>query len=87
MASAAWLARWMHRLFYVLLLALPLSGWLLVSTSKITVPTLIFGAEAARRGAEGLATATPILMLAGITLGAAAILPFAAAAAIRVNLR
>jgi len=38
-----WLARFVHRLFYVLLLALPLSGWLLVSTSKITVPTLIFG--------------------------------------------
>jgi cytochrome b561/polyisoprenoid-binding protein YceI len=39
----AWLARLIHRLFYVLLLGLPLSGWLLVSTSKITVPTLLFG--------------------------------------------
>ena len=49
--------------------------------------SLIYGAEAARRGGEGLATATPLLMMAGITLGTIAILPFAAAAAIRVNLR
>ncbi|MGE0774744.1 MAG: cytochrome b/b6 domain-containing protein [Sphingomonadaceae bacterium] len=39
----AGLARFIHRLFYVLLLALPLSGWLAVSTSKVTVPTLLFG--------------------------------------------
>ena len=51
------------------------------------VPTLIFGAEAARRGANGLAVTTPLLMLAGITLGSIALLPFAAAAALRVNLR
>ncbi|MBS0565186.1 MAG: heme exporter protein CcmB [Proteobacteria bacterium] len=51
------------------------------------VPTLIFGAEAARRGAEGLA-AGPVLLLAGaITLACLAALPYAAAAAIRVNLR
>ena len=51
------------------------------------VPTLIFGTEAARRGADGLATGTPLLMVAGITAGAVALLPFAAAAAIRVNIR
>ena len=51
------------------------------------VPTLIFGTEAARRGADALATGTPLLMVAGITAGAVALLPFAAAAAIRVNLR
>jgi len=51
------------------------------------VPTLIFGTEAARRGADGLTTGTPLLMVAGITFGAVALLPFAAAAAIRVNLR
>ncbi|MEE9387768.1 MAG: heme exporter protein CcmB [Paracoccaceae bacterium] len=51
------------------------------------IPTLIFGTEAARRGAEGLAVGTPLLMVAGITAGAVALLPFAAAAAIRVNLR
>lgn len=37
------LARLIHALFYVLLLALPLSGWLLVSTSRIPVPTVLFG--------------------------------------------
>ncbi len=64
-------------------------GGLLLSllVLPLYIPTLIFGAEAAKRGAEGLATATPLLMLAGITAGTAAILPFAAAAAIRVNLR
>lgn len=64
-------------------------GGLLLSllVLPLYIPTLIFGAEAARRGAEALATATPLLMLAGITLGSVAILPFAAAAAIRVNLR
>ena len=64
-------------------------GGLLLSllVLPLYIPTLIFGAEAARRGAEGLTTGTPLLMLAGITLGAVALLPFAAAAAIRVNLR
>jgi heme exporter protein B len=32
-------------------------------------------------------TSTPLLMLAGITAGAAALLPFASAAVLRVNLR
>ncbi|MGB3314832.1 MAG: heme exporter protein CcmB [Albidovulum sp.] len=64
-------------------------GGLLLSllVLPLYIPTLIFGAEAAKRGAEGLATATPLLMLAGITAGTVAILPFAAAAAIRVNQR
>lgn len=51
------------------------------------VPTLIFGAELVRRGAEGMATQTPLLMLAGITAATVALVPFASAAAIRVNLR
>jgi heme exporter protein B len=51
------------------------------------VPTLIFGAEVVRRGAEGMALATPLALLAAISLMAAALLPFAAAAALRVNLR
>ena len=38
-------------------------------------------------GTEGLATGTPLALLGGITLGAVALLPFAAAAALRVNLR
>lgn len=51
------------------------------------VPSLIFGAEIVRRGAEGLAMATPLLMLAGITCGSIALLPFASAAVLKVNLR
>lgn len=51
------------------------------------VPTLIFGAEAAARAVEVLSWQTPMLLLAGITAGAFAILPFAGAAALRVNLR
>ncbi len=64
-------------------------GGLLLSllVLPLYVPTLIFGAEAVRRGAEGLDPVAPVLLLAGITAGVAAILPFAAAAAIRVNLR
>ena len=64
-------------------------GGLLLSllVLPLYIPTLIFGAEAAKRGSEGLAAGTPLLMLAGITAGSVAILPFAAAAAIRVNLR
>jgi heme exporter protein B len=64
-------------------------GGLLLSllVLPLYVPTLIFGAEAVRRGVEALDPSTPVLFLAGITAGAAALLPFAAAAAIRVNLR
>ncbi|MCB2110782.1 MAG: heme exporter protein CcmB [Defluviimonas sp.] len=64
-------------------------GGLLLSllVLPLYIPTLIFGAEAARRGTEGLSPATPLLMLAGITLGALALLPFAGAAAIRAGLR
>ncbi|ADE85531.1 heme exporter protein B [Rhodobacter capsulatus SB 1003] len=51
------------------------------------VPTLIFGAELVRRGAEGLAIEVPLAMLAGITAATVALVPFASAAAIRVNLR
>jgi len=64
-------------------------GGLLMSllVLPLYVPTLIFGAEVARRGAAGLELQTPLVMLAGVTLGAVALLPFAAAAAIRINLR
>jgi len=64
-------------------------GGLLMSllVLPLYVPTLIFGAEAVRRGADGFDANTPMLMLAGITLGCFAVLPFAAAAALRVNLR
>ena len=64
-------------------------GGLLLSllVLPLYVPTLIFGAEVVRRGAEGMETATPLLLLAGITAASVALLPFASAAAIRVNLR
>jgi len=64
-------------------------GGLLMSllVLPLYVPTLVFGAEAVSRGAQGLAAATPLLLLAGITAGSAALLPFAAAYALRINLR
>jgi heme exporter protein B len=64
-------------------------GGLLMSllVLPLYMPTLIFGAEVVKRGALGLAVSTPLALLAGITAGALALLPFAAAAAIRVNLR
>ena len=64
-------------------------GGLLLSllVLPLYVPTLIFGAEVARRGAMAMEVGTPLLMLAGITAGAVALLPVAAAAVLRVNLR
>lgn len=51
------------------------------------VPVLIFGAEVVRRGAIGADAATPLLLMAGITLAALALLPVASAAVLRINLR
>ncbi|MDM8165298.1 heme exporter protein CcmB [Roseovarius sp.] len=64
-------------------------GGLLLSllVLPLYVPTLIFGAEMARRGVDGLDYSTPLLMVAGITCGTIALLPFASAAVLRVNLR
>lgn len=64
-------------------------GGLLLSllVLPLYVPTLIFGAEVARRAAEGAPVQAPLLLLAGITAGCAALLPFAAAAALRAGLR
>lgn len=64
-------------------------GGLLLSllVLPLYVPTLIFGAEVARRGAEGMAPGTPLALLAGITCGTIALLPFASAAVLKVNLR
>ncbi|AJE46342.1 heme exporter protein CcmB [Celeribacter indicus] len=64
-------------------------GGLLMSllVLPLYIPTLIFGAEVVRRGAEGFLVGTPLAMQAGITAGAVALLPFAAAAALRVALR
>ena len=64
-------------------------GGLLLSliVLPLYIPTLIFGSEAVRRGVVGLDPTTPILMLSGITAGAVALLPFATAAVLRMNLR
>lgn len=64
-------------------------GGLLLSllVLPLYVPTLIFGAEVARRGAVGMETVTPLLLLGGISAGTLAFLPFASAAVLRVNLR
>jgi heme exporter protein B len=68
-------------------------GGLLMSllVLPLYVPTLIFGAEVVRRGAENgaenMAIGTPLALLAAITAGSVASLPFAAAAALRMSLR
>ncbi len=64
-------------------------GGLLLSllVLPLYVPTLIFGADVVRRAVEGQSVSTPLAMLAGLTLAAWASLPFATAAAIRINLR
>ena len=64
-------------------------GGLLLSllVLPLYVPTLIFGALCVARAAAGQEALTPLLLVAGITAGSLAVLPFAAAAALRVNLR
>ena len=64
-------------------------GGLLMSllVLPLYIPTLIFGADVARRGAEGLALVAPLALLAAVTAGCLALLPFATAAALRVSLR
>ncbi|TDL78127.1 heme exporter protein CcmB [Palleronia sediminis] len=64
-------------------------GGLLLSilVLPLYIPTLVFGADVARRGAEGLDPVTPLLLLGAVSLGCLALLPFASAGALRVNLR
>jgi heme exporter protein B len=64
-------------------------GGLLLSllVLPLYIPTLVFGAEVVARGAQGLAVGTPLALLAGITAGSVALLPFASALVIRINLR
>lgn len=64
-------------------------GGLLLSllVLPLYVPTLLFGAEAVRRGSAGMDATTPLVFQAAITLLTLALIPFAAAAAIRINLR
>ena len=64
-------------------------GGLLLSllVLPLYIPTLIFGAEITRRGTVGQDATTPLVFLGGVTLMVLALMPFAAAAALRVNLR
>ncbi|MBF9030156.1 heme exporter protein CcmB [Rhodobacterales bacterium HKCCE3408] len=64
-------------------------GGLLLSllVLPLYVPTLLFGAMVASRAAEGLDPLPPLALLAGLTLGAVAAMPFAAAGALRIALR
>ena len=64
-------------------------GGLLMSllVLPLYVPTLILGAEAARRGAEGMEATTPLALLAGLSLATIALMPFASAAVLRMTLR
>ena len=64
-------------------------GGLLLSllVLPLYVPTLIFGAELARRGIAGMDVGTPMSLLLGITFASIAMLPFASAAVLKINLR
>lgn len=64
-------------------------GGLLMSllVLPLYVPTLIFGADAVRRAADGLEPTTPLMLVTLVTFGTVAVLPFAGAAALRINLR
>ena len=64
-------------------------GGLLLSllVLPLYVPTLIFGAELARRGIAGMDVGTPMSLLLGITFACIALLPFASAAVLKINLR
>lgn len=51
------------------------------------VPSLVFGALAVLRGADAGDALTPLLLAGGISLASLALLPFATALALRMNLR
>lgn len=64
-------------------------GGLLLSllVLPLYVPTLIYGSEAVSHAAAGQGNVAPLLLLALITLGSIAVLPFVCAMALRGNLR
>ena len=64
-------------------------GGLLISilVLPLYVPTLIFGARATAAATEAADPWPAFLLLAGLTLFILALAPFAAAAALRANLR
>lgn len=64
-------------------------GGLLLSilVLPLYIPALIFGARTVARAAEGGDPMPALMLLAGVTLFVVALAPFAAAAALRVNMR
>ena len=64
-------------------------GGLLMSllVLPLYIPTLLFGAEAVRRGATDSGPQAALILVAALTLGSFALLPFATAAVLRINLR
>ncbi len=64
-------------------------GGLLLSllVMPLYLPTMVFGARAVERASLDLDYLSPLALQGAVTLGALAITPFAAAAALRVNLR
>ena len=64
-------------------------GGLLLSilVLPLYIPTLVFGARAVENGLLGLPVASVLGLVAALTLFAAALAPFAAAAALRINAR
>ncbi|MEM7498530.1 MAG: heme exporter protein CcmB [Pseudomonadota bacterium] len=64
-------------------------GGLLLSVLVLPlyIPTLVFGARTVENALLGLPWAPPLALTAGLTLFAAALAPFAAAAALRINAR
>lgn len=64
-------------------------GGLLLSilVLPLYIPTLIFGARAVTAASEGTDPMPALLLLAGLTLFILVLAPFAAAAALRINLR
>lgn len=75
--SAKYLSSSVHALFYVVMIGAPLTGWIIVSTAKIEIPTLLFGivpwphlpvAQGWHRLAEDAHALLSTLMLALIAL-------------------
>jgi heme exporter protein B len=64
-------------------------GGLLLSllVLPLYIPTLIFGAQVVVLSVQGLPAETPLFLLAGMSLLTVAAMPFAAAPALRANLR
>lgn len=64
-------------------------GGLLLSllVLPLYIPTLVLGARAVERAATGLAPGSALMLLAAVSLLSAGLGPFAAASALRVNLR